>query len=72
VVPGVAEAQAERYVPIEELVGQLYLALAPVTATRYSGIIHDFVMLRPLAATHAARAATAQGAEFLHQALDHA
>lgn len=33
-----------------------------MTATRYDGIIHDFVMLHPLAATQAARAATAQGA----------
>jgi acetyl esterase len=41
----------------------------PVTQTRYGGIIHDFVMLHPLADTHAARAATTQGAAFLHDAL---
>jgi acetyl esterase len=40
-----------------------------VTATRYEGIIHDFVMLHPLAATHAARAATTQGRAFLREAL---
>ena len=41
----------------------------PVTATRYEGIIHDFVMLHPLAETQAAKAATAQGAAFLRDAL---
>jgi acetyl esterase len=41
----------------------------PVTETRYGGIIHDFVMLHPLAGTHAAKAATAQGAAFLREAL---
>jgi hypothetical protein len=40
-----------------------------VTQTRYRGIIHDFVMLHPLAGTHAAKAATAQGAAFLREAL---
>jgi acetyl esterase len=40
-----------------------------VTATRYAGIIHDFVMLHPLAETNAARAATSQGATFLREAL---
>ncbi|MGW4995732.1 alpha/beta hydrolase [Streptomyces mirabilis] len=48
---------------------KLRAAGVPVTATRYGGIIHDFVMLHPLAATNAARAATAQGAAFLHTAL---
>jgi acetyl esterase len=47
----------------------LRAAGVPVTATRYGGIIHDFVMLHPLAATEAARAATAQGAAFLREAL---
>jgi acetyl esterase/lipase len=48
-----------------------FLAAAgvPVTAVRYGGIIHDFVMLHPLVGTHAARAAPAQGATFQHQAL---
>jgi acetyl esterase len=48
---------------------KLRAAGVPVTATRYGGIIHDFVMLHPLAATNAAHAATAQGAAFLHDAL---
>jgi acetyl esterase/lipase len=47
----------------------LRAAGVPVTQTRYGGIIHDFVMLHPLAGTNAARAATAQGAAFLHTAL---
>jgi acetyl esterase/lipase len=51
---------------------RLRAAGVPVTATRYGGIIHDFVMLHPLAGTHAARAATAQGAAFLHEALHNA
>jgi acetyl esterase/lipase len=50
---------------------KLRAAGVPVTATRYGGIIHDFVMLHPLAATNAARAATAQGAAFLRAALHH-
>jgi len=41
----------------------------PVTATRYAGIIHDFVMLHALAGTNAAHAATAQGAAYLQTAL---
>ena len=53
----------------EAYAAKLRAAGVPVTAVRYGGIIHDFVMLHPLAGTHAARAATAQGAEFLHQAL---
>jgi acetyl esterase len=48
---------------------KLRTAGVPVTAVRYGGIIHDFVMLHPLADTHAARAATAPGAAFLHEAL---
>ena len=40
-----------------------------VTATRYEGTIHDFVMLNALAATHTARTATAQAAAFLREAL---
>jgi acetyl esterase len=51
---------------------QLRAAGVPVTATRYGGIIHDFVMLHPLAETHAARAATTQGAAFLREALHRA
>ena len=48
---------------------KLRAAGVPVTQARYGGIIHDFVMLHPLARTHAARAATAQGAAFLREAL---
>jgi acetyl esterase len=48
---------------------KLRAAGVPVTATRYGGIIHDFVMLHPLAGTHAARAATTQGAAFLREVL---
>ncbi len=53
----------------EAYAAKLRAAGVPVTAVRYGGIIHDFVMLHPLAATQAARAATAQGAAFLRQAL---
>ena len=53
----------------EAYAAKLRAAGVPVTATRYGGIIHDFVMLHPLAGTNAARAATAQGAAFLHTAL---
>jgi acetyl esterase len=53
----------------EAYAANLRAAGVPVTAVRYGGIIHDFVMLHPLAGTHAARAATAQGAAFLRQAL---
>ena len=48
---------------------KLRAAGVPVTQARYGGIIHDFVMLHPLADTHAAKAATAQGAAFLREAL---
>ena len=40
-----------------------------VTATRYAGTIHDFVMLNALASSGAARAATAQAVAFLNDAL---
>jgi acetyl esterase len=53
----------------EAYAAKLRAAGVSVTATRYAGIIHDFVMLHPLAGTNAAHAATAQGADFLHQAL---
>jgi len=54
----------------EAYAARLRAAGVPVTAVRYGGIIHDFVMLHPLAGTQAARAATAQGAAFLREALD--
>jgi acetyl esterase len=40
-----------------------------VTATRYLGTIHDFVMLNALAETPAARAAIDQATEFLRNAF---
>jgi acetyl esterase len=40
-----------------------------VTAVRFQGIIHDFVMVNSLRDTYAAKAATAMGADFLHAAL---
>jgi acetyl esterase len=41
----------------------------PVTAVRYDGITHDFMMLNPLSGTHATRAAVAQAIAFLRKAL---
>jgi acetyl esterase len=41
----------------------------PVTAVRYQGIIHDFVMLNALRETHAADAAIKQAIAFLSDAL---
>ena len=40
-----------------------------VTATRYEGIIHDFVMLNALRGTNAAGAAIAQAIAYLREAL---
>ncbi|WP_029150995.1 alpha/beta hydrolase [Microbacterium indicum] len=40
-----------------------------VTAVRYAGIVHDFVMVNALHGTQAARGAIAQGAAFLADAL---
>jgi acetyl esterase/lipase len=40
-----------------------------VTATRYEGIIHDFVMLNALRPTNAAGAAIAQAITYLRGAL---
>jgi acetyl esterase len=48
---------------------KLRQAGVPVTAVRFQGIIHDFVMVNSLRDTHAAKAATAQGGEFLRAAL---
>jgi len=53
----------------EAYAAKLRAAGVPVTAVRYGGIIHDFVMVNALRETHAARAATAQGGEFLRAAL---
>ena len=40
-----------------------------VTTVRYDGITHDFMMLNPLSATHATRAAIAQAIAILREAL---
>ncbi len=40
-----------------------------VTAVRYDGITHDFMMLNPLSNTHATRAAVAQAISVLREAL---
>jgi acetyl esterase len=53
----------------EAYAAKLRQAGVPVTAVRYQGIIHDFVMVNALRDTHAAKAATAQGGEFLRAAL---
>ncbi len=53
----------------EAYAAKLREAGVPVTAVRYQGIIHDFVMVNSLRETHAAKAATAQGADFLRAAL---
>jgi acetyl esterase len=54
--------------------GEAYAALlraagVPVTAVRYLGAVHDFVMLHALKDTQAARGATAQGGAFLRSVL---
>ncbi|GAA4227621.1 alpha/beta hydrolase [Actinomadura meridiana] len=41
----------------------------PTTSVRYDGTLHDFMMLNPLRATRASRAATAQAIEVLKAAL---
>ncbi len=53
----------------EAYAARLRAAGVPVTAVRYGGAIHDFVMVNSLRDTQAARAATAQGGEFLRAAL---
>jgi acetyl esterase len=53
----------------EAYAAKLRSARVPVTAVRYQGIIHDFVMVNELRDTHAAKAATAQGGDFLRAAL---
>ncbi len=53
----------------EAYAAKLRAAGVPVTCVRYQGIIHDFVMVNALRETHAAKAATAQGADFLRAAL---
>jgi len=48
---------------------KLRLADVDVTAVRYQGVFHDFMMLNPLAATNATRGAIAQTAQALKSAL---
>ncbi|MEU3536557.1 alpha/beta hydrolase [Streptomyces murinus] len=48
---------------------KLRAAGVPVTAVRFQGIIHDFVMLNALRDTHAARTAIELAARTLHRAL---
>jgi acetyl esterase len=48
---------------------KLRAAGVDVTAVRYGGIVHDFVMVNSMRDTHAAKAATAQGGQFLREAL---
>ncbi|MFI6208011.1 alpha/beta hydrolase [Streptomyces sp. NPDC051041] len=53
----------------EAYAAKLRAAGVPVTAVRYQGVIHDFVMLDALRDTHAAQAAIAQAATVLHTVL---
>jgi acetyl esterase/lipase len=53
----------------EAYANKLREAGVPVTAVRYQGVIHDFVMLNALSETRAARAAIAQAIAFLGAAL---
>lgn len=48
---------------------KLRTAGVPVTAVRYAGMIHDFVMLDALRGSHAADAAITQASEFLAASL---
>ncbi|MBA4867062.1 alpha/beta hydrolase [Streptomyces sp. PSKA54] len=53
----------------EAYAAKLRAAGVEVTATRYEGVIHDFVVLTPLSSTTAARGAVAQAVLALRQAL---
>ncbi|MGW2833508.1 alpha/beta hydrolase, partial [Streptomyces sp. NPDC001286] len=53
----------------EAYADKLREAGVPVTAVRYQGIIHDFVMLNALRETHAAEAAINQAVATLRAAL---
>ncbi|WP_035855167.1 alpha/beta hydrolase [Cryptosporangium arvum] len=53
----------------EAYAAALRAAGVPVTAVRYQGAIHDFVMVNSMRDTQAARAATEQGGHFLRAAL---
>jgi acetyl esterase/lipase len=53
----------------EAYANKLREAGVPVTAVRFQGIIHDFVMLNALRGTHAAEAALTMATRTLHTAL---
>ncbi|WP_433792649.1 alpha/beta hydrolase [Actinoplanes sp. CA-252034] len=53
----------------EAYAAKLRHAGVPVTAVRYQGVIHDFVMLNALRGTHAAEGAIRQAADFLSTVL---
>ncbi len=53
----------------EAYANKLRAAGVPVTAVRYQGITHDFVMLNTLRGTHAAQAAIAQAIAFVQVGL---
>jgi acetyl esterase len=53
----------------EAYANKLRQAGVPVTATRYQGIIHDFVMLNALRGTSAAEGAITQATTYLNRAL---
>ncbi|MFI6263238.1 alpha/beta hydrolase [Micromonospora sp. NPDC051006] len=53
----------------EAYANKLRAAGVPVTAVRYQGVIHDFVMLNALRSTHAAEAAINQAIAFLRTVL---
>ena len=53
----------------EQYANKLREAGVEVTATRYEGIIHDFVMLNALRGTNAADAAIAQAIHYIRRAL---
>ena len=53
----------------EAYAAHLRAAGVPVTTVRYDGITHDFMMLNPLSATHATRAAVSQAISVLREAL---
>ncbi|ONI74653.1 esterase [Actinosynnema sp. ALI-1.44] len=54
----------------EAYAAKLRQAGVPVTAVRYQGIVHDFVMVNALRETHAAEAAISQAIAVLRKALD--
>ncbi|WP_143145111.1 alpha/beta hydrolase, partial [Streptomyces humi] len=53
----------------EAYANKLREAGVPVTAVRFQGIIHDFVMLNALRETHAAEAAISLAVRTLHSVL---